>query len=87
MRVPWSYENPACAEVGVDFFYPEVEDADRTHNQLVVKICNRCPHLAECAEWGINRERFGTWGGIAASRRKAIRQARGITLPREEHVA
>ncbi len=31
MRVPWTYENPACAEVGVEFFYPEVENGDRVH--------------------------------------------------------
>jgi len=48
MRVPWTYENPACAEVG---------------------------------------ERFGTWGGLTAVKRTKIRRLRGITLPREEHVA
>jgi hypothetical protein len=87
MRVPWSFENPACAEVGVEFFYPEVENGDRVHTQQAINVCNRCPHLAECAEWGIQRERFGTWGGLTAVKRTKIRRLRGITLPREEHVA
>jgi hypothetical protein len=73
--------------VGVEFFYPEIEDGDRIHTQQAINICKRCPHLAECAEWGINRERFGTWGGIPALKRKKIRIARGIMLPREERVA
>jgi hypothetical protein len=84
MRVPWNYENPACAEVGVEFFYPEVENGDRVHTQQAINICKICPHLAECA---VNNERFGTWGGITAAKRKIIRQQRGIVLPREEHVA
>jgi hypothetical protein len=87
MRVPWTYENPSCAGVGSDFFYPERDDVDMVHTKATISICKACPHLAECAEWGIQRERFGIWGGIPASKRKRIRQLRGITLPREEHVA
>jgi hypothetical protein len=87
MRVPWSFENPACAEVGMELFYPEVENGDRVHTQQAINVCNGCPHLAECAEWGIKRERFGTWGGLTAVKRTRIRRLIGITLPREEHVA
>lgn len=87
MRVPWSYENPSCAEVGVEFFYPEMSDEDRVHHKKALNVCKGCPHLAECAEWGINNERFGTWGGMSASKRVAIRRARGIVLSREVRVA
>jgi hypothetical protein len=87
MRVPWTYENPSCAEVGVESFFPEVENGDRVHTQQAINICKGCPHLAECAEWGINNERFGTWGGITAAKRKTIRARRGITLPREQYSA
>jgi hypothetical protein len=73
--------------VGVEFFYPEMDDGDRIHTQRAINVCKICPHLAECAEWGINRERFGTWGGIPAPKRRKIRIAKGITLPREEHFA
>ena len=84
MRVPWTFENPSCAEIGTDFFYPDIGDGVPVS---VIGICKGCPHLAECAEWGIQRERYGTWGGLSAVKRKKIRIARGITLPREEHVA
>jgi hypothetical protein len=87
MRVPWTYENPSCAEVGSDLFYPERDDTDMVHTKVTISICKVCPHLAECAEWGIQRERYGIWGGISSSDRNRIRKLRGITLPREEHVA
>ncbi len=87
MRVPWNYENPACVEIGVESFYPETKNGDRVHTQQASNVCKICPHLAECAEWGINNERFGIWGGITAAKRKIIRAKRGIVLPREEHVA
>lgn len=87
MRGPWKFENPACAEVGIEFFFPEVEDGDRIHTQQAINVCIKCPHLAECAEWGINRERFGIWGGITANKRRKIRVTKGIVLPRESRVA
>jgi len=83
MRVPWNFENPACAEIGMEPFYPEVDEGDRVHTKQAISICNRCPHLAECAEWGLYRERFGIWGGTTASKRTRIREAIGIKLPRE----
>jgi hypothetical protein len=73
--------------VGVELFYPEIDNDDKIHTQQAINVCKICPHLAECAEWGINRERFGTWGGIPAPKRRKIRIAKGITLPREEHFA
>lgn len=86
MRVPWNYENPSCAEVGTEFFYPE-GDNDMVHIKAAVSICKSCPHLAECAEWGIKNERFGTWGGITALKRKKIRSIRKIVLPKEGYGA
>jgi WhiB family redox-sensing transcriptional regulator len=87
MRVPWEFENPHCAQVGVELFYPEVGNAERYHTQKAIEICKSCPHLTECAEWGINNERYGIWGGISQSKRKIIRKQRKIVLPREEYVA
>jgi WhiB family redox-sensing transcriptional regulator len=84
MRVPWTFENPSCAEIGTDFFFPDIGDGVPTS---VFNICKACPHLAECAEWGIQRERYGTWGGLSAVKRKKIRQLRGISLPKEERSA
>ena len=45
MRVPWTYENPSCAGVGSDFFYPEMDDVDMVHTKATISICNACPTL------------------------------------------
>lgn len=87
MRVPWEYENPICAQIGLDFFFPEVANGNTSNNMRAVNACKICPHIAECAEWGIQKERFGIWGGLTAQRRREIRRARGIVLPPEENVA
>jgi hypothetical protein len=85
MRVPWEFENPLCAEVGMEIYFPDIEDpSHRTHTRTAVSICNRCPYLAECAEWGITQEYFGIWGGLNVDERKRIRSTRGITLKKED---
>ena len=39
-------------------------------------ICVTCPHRDACAEWGIERETFGVWGGLTPADRRRIRKAR-----------
>jgi len=87
MRVPWEYENPICAEIGVEFFYPETNQIGKLHIKKLANFCKLCSHLTECAEWGIYKEEFGVWGGLSANQRKVIRRAKGIVLPREGNVA
>jgi hypothetical protein len=53
---------------------------------MAKSICNRCPHRIECAEWGIEKERFGIWGGLTERARQLIRKEKNITL-RGENVA
>jgi hypothetical protein len=86
MRVPWEFENPNCAQVGVEFFFPVSGNSDRTHTQRVIDICKSCLHSTECAEWAIHNERHGIWGGLTATQRKILRSQRGIVLPREEYI-
>jgi hypothetical protein len=38
-------------------------------------ICRTCPHKAECAEWGINNERYGIWGGLTQKDRSTYTKA------------
>lgn len=86
MRDPRNYESPLCAEVGVDTFYPE--DIDGEGKNLTIRaakrICDRCQHLTECAEWAIYNERFGIWGGLTSGQRIHIRRKMGIQVRREE---
>ena len=53
---------------------------------MAKSICRRCPHQAECAEWGIQNEDFGIWGGLTESNRRAIRRQKRIEL-KEERIA
>ena len=88
MREPRFYENPSCAEVGGDFWFPEKADGSMNTVEMVMakSICRSCPHKAECAEWGIKKEVHGIWGGLVPKERFAIRAQRNILL-KEEGVA
>ena len=79
MREPRDYEAPLCAQVGGELWFPE-QGGDTTNVDRAVRICGQCNHRLECAEWGINYERFGIWGGLTSGRRKEIRRRRGITV-------
>ena len=89
MREPSQYEAPSCATVGGDFCFPEKEQGKMSYvdGQYAKSICRGCPHRRECAEWGILKENYGIWGGLAPRERFAIRQKRGIRLNQENDVA
>jgi len=82
MREPRQYEAPLCAQVGGELWFPD-QGGDTTIVRTAVQICKECVHRLECAEWGINYERHGIWGGLTAVQRKKIRRKRNIILPRE----
>jgi predicted PP-loop superfamily ATPase len=89
MREPREYENPLCAEIGGDFWFPEKEKGAVSHvdGQFAKSICGRCTHRIECAEWGIHKEAFGIWGGLAPRERLSVRRDRRIILGGDEEVA
>lgn len=88
MREPRDYEAPLCAQTGNgDAWFPEAGSGINNEVVYAKSICNNCIHRAECAEWGINYERFGIWGGLTALDRRLIRRKRGIVLPREARSA
>ncbi len=78
IRAPWEFESPSCAGLGLDTFYVEDEENPRVyvHIKTVVKMCESCVHKIECAEWGINKERWGIWGGLTPKQRENIRRSR-----------
>ena len=89
MRGPWEYENPSCASVGGDFWYPEKvnsKGAMRTLSgtsfevQMAKSICGSCIHKAECRQWGIEHENFGIWGGLTNNDRIRIRNRLNIIV-------
>lgn len=88
MREPRFYENPSCAEIGGDLFFPEKENSQFGNIEIAMakKICRSCPHQSECADWGLRNERFGIWGGLTESDRRRGRRELNIKL-KEEDVA
>jgi len=95
MRGPWEYEDPACADVGGDFWFPEFsqepaffvsKDERQIETQIAKSICNGCTHKIECQQWGLRKERFGIWGGLTERDRVPIRRRLNIII-KEESVA
>ncbi len=73
MREPREYENPLCAQIGGDFWFPDKEGTvSFGESQYAKSICKSCTHKIECAEWGIHKEQFGIWGGLAPRQRLAM---------------
>jgi hypothetical protein len=89
MRGPWEYEDPSCASVGGDFWFPEIEkgvvllsgsDGRRLESQVAKSICKSCIHKIECQQWGLKHERFGIWGGLAEPDRNVVRKRLNIIV-------
>lgn len=83
---PWEFEQPLCAEIGVELFYSDDRDDIKPKAKILGdynaarSICGSCVHVSECAEWGIKHEVHGVWGGLSPQDREAIRKRRGITV-------
>jgi hypothetical protein len=85
-KKPWEFEQPLCAEIGVELFYSEDRDDVRPKTKILGdynaarQVCGSCIHVADCAEWGIQHEVHGVWGGLSPQNREAIRKQRRITV-------
>jgi hypothetical protein len=85
-RPPWHFEDPLCAEVGVDLFFskdrddPTQDDILEDSYSLARTICDSCEHKIECAEWAIRNEIHGLWGGTSPRDRRSIRTKLKITV-------
>lgn len=44
-----------------------------------ISVCRRCPHVIECAEYGVSNEVVGIWGGLTTAQRIDLATAAGIT--------
>lgn len=86
MREPRFFENPGCAEVGGNFWFPEKSDGitNTIEMKLAISICKKCPHQSECAEWGIKKEVHGIWGGLTEPDRRRVRKNRSIRLVEDD---
>jgi len=77
-RLRYNYElfkQGACVGIDTELFYP-VEERENP-DYIIKRLCANCPIKAECLEWGLVHERFGTWGGTTALARKIMRRKLG----------
>jgi WhiB family redox-sensing transcriptional regulator len=91
MRKPWDFEEPLCAEVGVELFFARDSDDKEqllraTSYQEAKSLCNKCVHQMECAEWGIKNEEHGVWGGLSPTERTAIRRVNRIPITPRQNI-
>lgn len=84
-KPPWEFEEPLCAEVGTNMFFPKEPDdpelsaSTEADYAYARKVCAICPHQAECAEWALTKnERFGMWGGLSPRDRVNIQKGRPL---------
>lgn len=82
LKKPWNFEEPLCAEIGVELFYLEDKDeadhVDLYGYNMAKNVCNSCMHKNECMEWAIHHENFGIWGGTTPAQRAQVRRERGL---------
>ena len=86
LKPPWQFEDPMCSEIGPNLFYMEDDGLPVSLNDVrkIKSLCGQCIHQFDCAEWGIQRERFGIWGGLNPKERSNIRRRRRVVLIDEE---
>lgn len=75
-RHPHTFENPSCRETNDPDIWVEETNENRP---LAVKICRQCPHVTECAQYGLEHEVIGIWGGLNTKQRSELAARQGIT--------
>lgn len=78
-KVDW--EDAACKFTDTDSFYPESAGEATVINKVLVRICNDCPIVNECAEYAIHNEQHGFWGALSPRARAGIRKRKNIPEP------
>tara|TARA_R110002126_G_scaffold76680_1_gene191420 strand:- start:1683 stop:2003 length:321 start_codon:yes stop_codon:yes gene_type:complete len=81
-KVDW--EDAACKFTDTDSFYPEGAGDAAATNKVLIKICNDCPIISECANYAVHNEQHGFWGGLSPSDRLDIRKRKNILEPTYE---
>ena len=70
------HDDAACKGFATNLFYPEGPDT----NLEVLALCENCPVMDQCRDYGVIYEEWGIWGGLTASQRRRVRKEFGIVL-------
>jgi hypothetical protein len=85
-KYPWEFTETPCSQVGYETFFSKDYDDPKSGGTTdksfrdAKKICFDCPFRVACADWGINYEIHGVWGGLTPKEREVIRKNRDIVL-------
>ena len=52
------------------------DDEDHKKSVMAKRICDKCPVKAQCAQWGIDNEDAGIWGGLDDKDRAKARRGK-----------
>lgn len=78
MELAPQFDSPLCAQIGGDFWFPNVNES----GDSAKKLCKACPELEACREWVINSnpQPEGIWGGMSFRQVRKERIRRGIVV-------
>ena len=57
-----------CRDTDPEAFYPEHSYG----KAYALRVCARCEVRAECLDWALEHEEWGTWGGMTEYARREI---------------
>lgn len=80
MKYPNFKGDEPCTSLGLVWYYDEELNPSLRHVRVAVSMCNACPMVHECRDWGVRHERYGIWGGMTPADRKRERQRLGLHL-------
>ena len=88
-EAPWMAEG-LCGQVDPEIFFPEDgvskligwSNDNLPGRVLQAKaLCESCPVMDECREYGLDEE-YGIWGGLTSTERRKLGRGQGrVTLP------
>lgn len=71
---PDIFKDAECQGVETYTFYPEKALFSPEEERFYAKLCERCPIIKQCLEWGLAHENHGVWGGTTPVGRTRIRK-------------
>lgn len=79
MEYPRFDGSQACAEIGLEIFFPPPDGYGNVLSREARKICASCDFLVPCGEWALHHaEPYGIYGGMTVADRHRIRKERNI---------
>lgn len=80
---PWARQ-ASCAEQDPEIFFPPKNDS----GEAARATCARCPVREDCLAYALAAdEKFGIWGGLDESERRALHRKRARQRSREQGAA